>query len=278
MEICKTVTSLRAWREAAVGRVALVPTMGFLHDGHMSLVRAARADADAVAVSIFVNPAQFGPNEDLDRYPRDMEHDLAKLSEAGVDVVFLPGVAEIYPPGFATRIDVGALATRLEGAHRPGHFAGVATVVCKLFTIVQPHIAFFGRKDAQQLRVIARMTADLNLPVTVAGMPIVREADWLAMSSRNVYLSADERCQALVLSRSLRDAEHRFQEGERRAEVLRRAMRRMIRTAPSATIDYVSVADADTLEEMDSIDRPALVSMAVRIGTTRLIDNTILGD
>jgi pantoate--beta-alanine ligase len=188
----------------------------------------------------------------------------------------MPDVAEMYPPGFATSVEVGPVASRLEGKHRPGHFRGVATVVCKLFQIVRPDVAYFGQKDAQQLRVIKRMVADLAVPVEIVGLPTVREPDGLALSSRNVYLSPDERRQALVLSRSLRLAEERYQAGERRAEAIRRAMRRLIREVPSTSIDYVSIADSETLEELQTIDRPALVSMAVRIGGTRLIDNTLL--
>jgi pantoate--beta-alanine ligase len=276
MHICETIPAFCAWRRSAAGRLGFVPTMGYLHQGHMSLVHAARRDCDAVSASIFVNPMQFGPREDLARYPRDPERDLAMLREAGVDAVFMPDVAEVYPPGFSSFVEVGPLAGRLEGKHRPGHFRGVATVVCKLFNIVQPQVAYFGQKDAQQLRVIRRMVADLNLPVEVVGLPTVREPDGLALSSRNVYLNEDERRQALVLSRALRLAEERFRAGERNAETLRRAMRGLIREAPAATIDYVSIADSDSLEELRTIDRPALVSMAVRIGATRLIDNLVL--
>ena|SRR5829696_1039334 len=252
--------------------------MGYLHEGHMSLVRAARRDCDAVAASIFVNPMQFGPREDLARYPRDPDRDLGLLREAGVDVVFMPDVTEVYPPGFSSFVEVGQIAERLEGKRRPGHFRGVATVVCKLFNVVRPDVAYFGQKDAQQLRVIRRMVADLDLPVQIAGLPTVREPDGLALSSRNVYLSEDERRQALVLSRALRLAEDRYRDGERNAETIRRAMRRLIREAPAASIDYASIADSDTLEELRTIDRPALVSLAVRIGSTRLIDNVVLDD
>jgi pantoate--beta-alanine ligase len=278
MQIATTVAEMRAWRRAVAGTLGLVPTMGYLHAGHLSLVHAARARCGTVAASIFVNPTQFGPNEDLASYPRDPERDLAMLREAGVGCVFMPAPEEVYPPGFATSIDVGPIAERLEGEHRPGHFRGVATVVCKLFTIVQPDAAFFGRKDAQQLAVITRMTADLNLPVEVVPMPTVREPDGLAMSSRNVYLSASERQQALCLSRALRLAEEHYAAGDRDAESIRAAMRSLIEREPDARIDYVSVADAATLDELDTIDRPALVSMAVRIGRTRLIDNTTLGE
>lgn len=276
MEVVTSVSEMRAWRSRAAGCVGLVPTMGYLHDGHLSLVRASCARADVTAATIFVNPLQFGPREDLARYPRDPDRDLTLLATEGVDCVFMPDAAEMYPPGFATSIDVGPITSRLEGASRPGHFNGVATVVCKLFTIAEPHLAFFGRKDAQQLRVIRRMVRDLNLPVEVIGMPIIREPDGLALSSRNVYLAEDERRHALVLSRALKLAEDRFAAGERRAEAIRRAMRQAIRSAPTATIDYVSVADSESLEELKVIDRPALVSLAVRFGGTRLIDNTML--
>ncbi len=276
MDIVTTIEEMRRWRSRAAGCVGVVPTMGYLHDGHLSLVRASRTRAEVTIATIFVNPLQFGPREDLARYPRDPERDCAMLAAEGVDCVFMPDATEMYPPGFATSIDVGPIASRLEGASRPGHFNGVATVVCKLFTITSPDVAFFGRKDAQQLRVIRRMVQDLSLPVEVVGMPIIREPDGLALSSRNVYLAEDERRHALVLSRALQLAEDRFAAGERRAEAIRRAMRRLIRTAPSATIDYVSIADTETLEELKEIDRPALVSLAVRIGGTRLIDNTML--
>ncbi|MGH2587583.1 MAG: pantoate--beta-alanine ligase [Dehalococcoidia bacterium] len=269
---------MRHWRARSGGRIGFVPTMGYLHDGHLSLVRASRCQTDTTVASIFVNPLQFGPREDFSRYPRDPDRDLALLDAEGVACVFMPEPLEIYPADFATSIDVGLLGGRLEGAFRPGHFRGVATVVCKLFNIVRPEVAFFGRKDAQQLLVIKRMVSDLDLPIEVAGMPTVREEAGLALSSRNAYLSDDEHRQALVLSESLRLAEERYRAGERRAEAIRRAMRRHIRRALSATIDYVSVADAETLEELKTIDRPALVSLAVRIGATRLIDNTTLGE
>ncbi len=277
MEIARTFGEMREWRRGVRGRLGFVPTMGYLHEGHLSLVRAACAQGDTVAASIFVNPLQFGPREDLARYPRDPERDLRLLQQEGVACVFMPEPAEMYPPGFASAVDVGLIASRLEGAYRPGHFRGVATVVCKLFNIVRPDVAFFGQKDAQQLRVIRRMVADLDLPVEIVGLPTVREPDGLALSSRNVYLSLDERQQALVLARALQLAEERYAAGERRAEAIRRAMRRLIRGAPDARIDYVSVADSETLEELRTIDRLALVSLAVRFGGTRLIDNTTLG-
>ena len=276
MKVLHTIADVRAWRAALPGALGFVPTMGYLHEGHLALVRQAREASACVAASIFVNPTQFGPNEDLARYPRDPERDLALLRREGVAAVFMPEPEEIYPPGFSTFIDVVEIATRLEGAHRPGHFRGVATVVGKLFGIVQPERAYFGQKDAQQLLVILQMGADLNLPVEVVAVPTVREQDGLALSSRNVYLSADERRQALALSRALRLGEERFAAGERDAGAIRSEMERLISAKPAARIDYISIADAATLEELTEIDRPALVSMAVRVGGTRLIDNTML--
>src|SRR5262245_20891931 len=221
MHVLTTVAEFRAWHDAPPGTLGFVPTMGYLPEGHMALVQRAREGTEHVAASIFVNPTQFGPNEDLTRYPRDSERDLTMLRAEGVAAVFMPGVEEVYPPGFSTFVDVGPLAARLEGKFRPGHFRGVATVVAKLFNVVEPDIAFFGQKDAQQLLVIRKMTADLDLPVQIVGVPTVREADGLALSSRNVYLSSEERTQALALSRALRLAEERFAAGERRARSIR---------------------------------------------------------
>jgi pantoate--beta-alanine ligase len=261
-------------------RIGLVPTMGALHEGHLSLVRHARAADDVVAVSIFVNPTQFGPSEDFARYPRDPDRDLALLREVGTDLVFMPPVEEVYPQGFDTYVEVGRLTQVLEGASRPGHFRGVATVVAKLFNIVQPDRAYFGQKDAQQLAVIRRLTRDLDLPVEVVGLPTVREPDGLAMSSRNVYLSPEERKAALVLYRSLEAAQELWRSGVRDAALIRRRMNEVL-AGPAAgglaRVDYVSVADSETLEELETVDGPALVSLAVRIGKTRLIDNVTLG-
>jgi pantoate--beta-alanine ligase len=251
--------------------------MGALHEGHLSLVQRARADDDTVVVSIFVNPAQFGPSEDYARYPRDPDRDLALLRDVGTDLVFMPPVEEIYPQGFDTYVEVGKLAQVLEGASRPGHFRGVATVVAKLFNIVQPHRAYFGQKDAQQLAVIRRLTRDLGLPVEVVGLPTVREPDGLAMSSRNAFLSPEERKAALVLYRSLEAAQELWRSGVRDASLIRQRMGEVLAGEPLARVDYVSVADAETLEELETVDRPALVSLAVRIGKTRLIDNVGLG-
>ncbi|MBC8074986.1 MAG: pantoate--beta-alanine ligase [Chloroflexales bacterium] len=272
----ETIAAVRAWRAGNPVSVGLVPTMGALHDGHMALVRRARAENERVAVSIFVNPAQFAANEDLARYPRDLPHDLGLLQAAGADVVFTPQPPEIYPPGFNTWVNVESVTDVLEGARRPGHFRGVATVVCKLFTITQPTRAYFGQKDAQQCVVVRRMVRDLNLPLDVVICPITRAADGLALSSRNVYLSAEQRQAAPVLHRALREAELRFAQGERDANALRAVMQAVLAAEPLARVDYISVADADTLAELATVDAPAVASLAVYFGTTRLIDNTFL--
>jgi pantoate--beta-alanine ligase len=279
VRVITTVADMRRARQQMAGspwRVGLVPTMGALHEGHLSLVRHARADDDVVVVSIFVNPTQFGPSEDFARYPRDPDRDLTLLRDLGTDLVFMPPVEEIYPEGFDTYVEVEKLTQVLEGASRPGHLRGVATVVTKLFNIVQPHRAYFGQKDAQQLAVIRRLTRDLDLPVEVVGLPTVREPDGLAMSSRNAYLSPEERKAALVLYRSLEAAQELWRSGVRDASLIRRRMDEVLAAEPLARVDYVSVADVDTLEELETVERPALVSLAVRIGKTRLIDNVTL--
>ena len=276
-QVITTVPAMQDARDRLAGSVALVPTMGFLHEGHLSLVRRAVQDNGSVVVSIFVNPAQFGPGEDFERYPRDEERDLALLRAEGVDIVFMPPPQEMYPPGFADWVEVrGPVAERLEGAHRPGHFRGVTTVVARLFRIVRPDRAYFGHKDAQQLRVIRRLTRDLALAVEVVGLPTVREPDGLALSSRNVYLSPEERAHALVLSRALRAAQASVAAGERNAARLRAAAEALIRDEPGVTLDYASVADEETLEELTALDRPALMLLAARVGATRLIDNAAL--
>lgn len=276
MQVIETIAAFREVR-ARYPRLGLVPTMGYLHEGHLSLARRARQECGAVAVSIFVNPTQFGPSEDFSRYPRDLARDLALLEDLQTDLVFAPSGAEIYPPGHATTVEVDAVTDVLEGAVRPGHFRGVATVVCKLFNIVQPSRAYFGQKDAQQTVVIARMVRDLDMPVEVIVCPTIREPDGLAMSSRNSYLAADERRAATVLHRALAAADTRFRAGERSAEGLRGAMRDTLAHEPQARIDYVSVADRQSLRELDTVPpQGALMSMAVRIGKTRLIDNVIL--
>ncbi|HKA86599.1 MAG TPA: pantoate--beta-alanine ligase [Haliangiales bacterium] len=257
------------------GRViVLVPTMGFLHDGHVALLRAGRARGDVLVLSIFVNPTQFGPNEDYARYPRDLAGDLDKARAAGVDLAFVPSAAAMYPRQPLTRVVVDKLTDGLCGPRRPGHFAGVATVVTKLFHIVAPHVAVFGEKDYQQLAVIRRMVADLDLGVEIVGVPIVREPDGLAMSSRNAYLTPEERGRALSLSRALAAAEARFGAGERDAARLVAAARDAI--ADGVRVDYVELVDADTLQPVDAVARPALLALAAFVGKTRLIDNRVL--
>ncbi len=256
--------------------IGFVPTMGYLHEGHLELVRRARAENQTVVVSIFVNPTQFGPSEDFATYPRDPERDLAMLEKERTDIVFMPDTEEMYPEGFSSWVEVERVTERLEGAFRPGHFRGVATVVAKLFNIVEPTKAYFGQKDAQQLLVIKKMVADLNMNLEIVAVPTVREPDGLAMSSRNIYLNPEERRAALVLWKALGLAKGLWERGERDAGRIRGEMIALINSEPLAKIDYVSIADPDTLLELDRIDRPALVSMAVRIGRTRLIDNITL--
>jgi len=276
MQIAKTIPDLRALREQINSSVGFVPTMGYLHQGHLALVKQARIDNSAVIASIYVNPAQFGPREDFASYPRDLDQDLDLLRREGTDIVFVPSDAEMYPPDFSSWIDVEKVTERLEGASRPGHFRGVATVVAKLFNIVQPSRAYFGQKDAQQVMVIKRMVSDLNMGLEIVVVPTVRESDGLAMSSRNVYLSPEERQAATVLFQALTLAQQLKQGGQKDAEEVRRQMTSLIQEEPLARIDYVSIADNETLEELSLIDRPALASLAVRIGKTRLIDNTPL--
>jgi pantoate--beta-alanine ligase len=256
--------------------VGLVPTMGALHDGHASLVERAVRDSDLAAVSIFVNPAQFGPREDFASYPRDESADLALCDRLGAAMVFAPSVDEMYPAGDATRVQPGAIASRLEGAARPGHFVGVATVVTKLFTIVRPDVAYFGQKDFQQLRVVQTMSRDLRLGVRVLGCPTVRDPDGLAMSSRNRYLSPDDRRSALALSRGLRAAEEDWSRGERDPARLGDRVRRDT-SMPGVTLEYVSVADPLTLDELERPAERAVISAAARVGKARLIDNVLLG-
>ena len=260
-------------------RVGLVPTMGYLHEGHLSLIREAKRRAQRVVVTLFVNPTQFGAGEDLDRYPRDFERDRALCETEGADALFAPEARDMYPPCHATRVDVsGTLTSGLCGAKRPGHFAGVATVVTKLFNLCEPDVAVFGQKDAQQAAVIKRVTADLDLPVEIVVAPIVRERDGLAMSSRNVYLSPEERTQAPVLKRSLDAAAALYRGGERRSRVIVEAARSLVGSAPLAKIDYVDMVDAKSLAPVDMLESPALLAVAVYFGTTRLIDNTLLPD
>jgi len=276
MQVIKTIAEIRELRQKLSGSVGFVPTMGYLHEGHLALMKQARVGNDTVVVSIFVNPTQFSPNEDLATYPRDIDRDLRLLEQEGTDIAFVPSDAEMYPQEFSTWVDVKKLTERLEGASRPGHFRGVATVVAKLLNIVQPTRAYFGQKDAQQVVVIKRMVADLNMNLEIMVVPTVREGDGLAMSSRNGYLNSEERQAATVLFRALFLARQLWQDGEKNGDKLRREMKSVIRKKPLARIDYVSIADADTLEELEVIDRPALALLAVRIGRTRLIDNVLL--
>ncbi len=258
--------------------LGLVPTMGALHEGHLALVRRAREENATVAASIFVNPTQFGPQEDLATYPRDMERDLALLEAEGVDLAYTPTPEEVYPPGFDTWIDPGALAERLEGAARPGHFRGVATVVTKLLNVITPDRAYFGQKDGQQLAVIRQLVRDLNLGVEIVSVPTVRDADGLALSSRNAYLTPEQRAAAPVIYQALSEARDLWQGGERNAEALRSAARRILEAELLVEdIDYVSVAEASSLVELERVDGPAMISTAVRIGQTRLIDNVVVG-
>jgi pantoate--beta-alanine ligase len=279
LQVVRTRAELRSALARAERPVGLVPTMGWLHDGHRSLVRRAKADDATTIATIFVNPRQFNEAADFQRYPRNEERDLAILREEGVDLVFVPSVDEVYPPGFDTTVSVGAVARPLEGAARPGHFDGVATVVAILFSLVGAEHAYFGQKDAQQVMVIRQMARDLAIPTEVIACPTVREPDGLALSSRNVHLSAEERAAAPVLRRALLAARDRWAAGERSADRLRKAMRDELATEPLATPAYVSVADGRTLDELDRLPdgEPALLSLAVRFGATRLIDNEPIG-
>lgn len=276
MKVVSTIAEFRAGR-ARFGDLGFAPTMGYLHEGHISLMKRAKEECGAAAASIFVNPTQFGPNEDLSRYPRDLPRDLSLLEAAGVDLVFAPEPAEMYPEGFDTSITVGGVSEGLEGGSRPGHFNGVATVVAKLLNIVQPTRAYFGQKDAQQAAVIRKLALDLSIPAQIVICPTVREPDGLAMSSRNVYLSLADRQSARVLFRALTLARILVERGERKAEAVREAMRRTIAEEPSAEVDYVSLADNRTLKEVeDGLSGEVLASMAVRFGKTRLIDNLVI--
>jgi len=276
MKIVETIAEMRQVRVELAEPVGFVPTMGYLHDGHLALVKQAKAENASVVASIFVNPAQFGPQEDLESYPRDTERDLAMLEEEKTDIVFMPSVAEMYPTRFSSWVEVSRVTERLEGAARPTHFRGVTTIVAKLFNIVQPTKAYFGQKDAQQATVIRKMVAELNMNVEIVTCPTFREPDGLAMSSRNSYLNPEERRAAVVLHQALDLAQQLWLQGERDAQRLRQAMIELIEKQPLATIDYVSVADAETLEELDEVKPPALVSLAVKIGKPRLLDNVVL--
>ena len=276
VRVVETVAEMKEVAGAAARPLGLVPTMGAVHEGHKALVRRARSENESVVASLFVNPAQFGPSEDYGAYPRDTGYDLSQFEAEGVDLAFAPSVEEVYPDGFSTHVDVGPIASRLEGEFRPGHFRGVAIVVCKLLTIVRPDRAYFGQKDAQQSVVVKRLNADLDLGTEIVVVPTVRDADELALSSRNAYLSASERESALVLYRSLGLARELWEGGVTDAEKVRRRMRSLIEGESGTRIDYVSIAHAETLEELEMIAPPALVSLAVRIGKMRLIDNVFL--
>lgn len=273
-----SLDELRASRLYLKGTVGLVPTMGYLHEGHLSLIRRAKKDCEHVIVSIFVNPAQFGANEDLSKYPRDLERDLSLIQPLGVDLVWNPTPEIMYPTGYQTWVEVDALTRSLEGSIRQSHFKGVTTVVTKLFNATQPHKAYFGQKDAQQAAVIQQMTRDLNFPIGIIVCPIVREADGLAMSSRNKYLEGADRKAATVLFRALSEAKNLYEAGERDAEKLRGKMKEVLESESRAQTQYVSCADYHTLEELDNIKGKTLLSLAVLLGKTRLIDNFVLGD
>ena len=278
MRIVETVEEMMRLQKELERPLGLVPTMGFLHQGHLSLVERAREESGTVVVSVFVNPAQFGPQEDLATYPKDMDRDLDLLEERGTDIVFAPAAEQMYPPEYDTWVEVDKLAQRLEGATRTGHFRGVTTVVAKLFNIIRPDRAYFGQKDGQQSVVVRRMARDLNMGVEVVVLPTVREPDGLAMSSRNVYLTTEQRQAAPVLYRALSHARELWQKGEQDATRLRREIQAMLEAEPLVgRVDYVSVADAETLEELDTVARSAMASLAVRIGKARLIDNVLLG-
>jgi pantoate--beta-alanine ligase len=277
IQVIRHPREMMAWSDAARARgdcIGFVPTMGYLHEGHLSLMREARRRGSMVVASIFVNPTQFGPNEDLSRYPRDFARDCAMMETVPVDVVFAPEPADMYPPRAQTWVEVTELTRGLCGKGRPGHFRGVTTVVAKLFNIVKPHLAFFGEKDFQQLRAIQRMVADLNFDIEVVPMPIVREPDHLAMSSRNAYLTPEQRCDALALSRAIAAARKNFACARRPEELAQLASK--ILNRPSIAVEYVEVVDAETLEPATSLEAPVLMAIAVRVGKTRLIDNVVL--
>jgi pantoate--beta-alanine ligase len=276
MKVIDKIAEMKRLRLKLAEPVGFVPTMGYLHQGHLSLVRRARAENPSVIVSIFVNPTQFGSGEDFGSYPRDTERDLALLEKEMVDVVFIPSAGEIYPPQFDSWVEVDKLTQRLEGASRPGHFRGVATVCARLFNIVKPTRAYFGQKDAQQAAVIKKMVSDLAMHLEIVTLPTVREPDGLAISSRNSYLNHNERQAATVLYRALTLAQKLWSQGERDAKRLRQEMIALLKKEPLAEIDYVSIANAETLDELDEVTPPALVSLAVKISSTRLIDNIVL--
>ena len=279
----QVVCQIREMQEISNGlrsggkRIGLVPTMGYLHAGHLSLVRMAKESCDSIVVSIFVNPTQFGPGEDFERYPRDEEGDKAKLNGAGVDLLFTPDAKDVYPSGYQTYVEVAEVSKGLCGDFRPGHFRGVATVVSKLFNIVKPHVAVFGEKDYQQLLVIKRMVGDLNFDIEILPGVLVREEDGMAMSSRNSYLSSENRKKATVLYQSLMKAKTAFDAGEKRIPILLELMKKAIGSVDGVSLQYVEIRDAETLEKMHQVDRAAVIAVAAMIGSVRLIDNMILG-
>lgn len=278
MEVFTTIADLWRWRAGTMSPIGFVPTMGYLHAGHLSLMRQARTESSSVLVSIFVNPSQFGPGEDFQRYPRDLNRDLDLIRTTQADAVFTPSVEEMYPAGASTMVDVEVLSGILEGASRPGHFRGVATIVCKLFHLVQPQLAFFGEKDYQQLKVIERMVYDLHMPINVVGCPTIREPDGLAMSSRNVYLSPPERAAATTLSQALMAAERLFDNGSRDTATLRHGILRLLAEQPLIRVDYVAVVHPHTLQPLTTVGAEGgVICLAVWLGKTRLIDNRRLG-
>ncbi len=278
LRLARRVAEARAWRRAATGSVGLVPTMGYLHEGHLELIRQAARSCEQVTVSLFVNPAQFDRTEDLDQYPRALKRDLDLLRRAGVALAFVPEPSELYPPGFDTWVEPGRVAAEQEGRHRPGHFRGVATVVLKLLGVLAPQRAYFGRKDAQQLAVIRALVRDFDIDCEIVPVATVRETDGLAMSSRNARLAPAERAAAVVIYRALNQAHQAWQAGEGDAEALRQVVRQTVASEPLAELEYVSIADPDTMSELSSTDRPALVSLAALVGPVRLIDNILLDE
>ena len=277
IQVVRTIAEMKKLRRKCKGSVGLVPTMGYLHEGHLELVRRAKAENPVAVATIFVNPTQFAPSEDFKSYPRDLDRDLALLEKVKTDIVFAPADGEMYSDGYDTWVEVRGITSKLEGRSRPTHFQGVTTVCNKLFNIIEPHRAYFGQKDAQQAIVIQRMVADLNMNLEIVVCPTVREKDGLAMSSRNTYLTAEERPSAVVLYKSLCLAKDMHGRGERNAAVIKKAMSQLISAVPAAKIDYISIADTGTLDEVDAIRGRTLVSLAVRLGKPRLIDNIILG-
>ncbi|MCE5211095.1 MAG: pantoate--beta-alanine ligase [Deltaproteobacteria bacterium] len=281
MKIVKTVKKMQSLSEGLRlrgQRIAFVPTMGYFHDGHISLMKEARKIADCVVVSIYVNPTQFGPKEDFSKYPRDLDRDLKMADSANVDVIFYPSNREMYPAYYQTYVDVEKVTQNLCGMSRPGHFRGVTTVCSKLFNIVKPHVAIFGKKDFQQFITIKRMVDDLNMDLQILGFPTVREADGLAMSSRNQYLSKEERLSALTLFQALKSAQRMYRKGERKSSEIIDQAERLIERAPFTKIDYVKICDTKTLKDIQNIKGESVMALAVKVGKTRLIDNHVFGD